>query len=243
MLAKGGPKLKEATADLLARHLRGASGLEITRERTAIIDVLLIRLFNVAVERFERRNKPAPPAVALVALAAGWAGERRWGGRFRPASLWGFVLASALTWSVAPMGLAPLRIDAAHGLAGMLGWALFALALAAPSLDGRSQSELVVDAEPLVPRRRLARGDAPYLVGAAAMFDFLQFDFNPIYLVWLFVALAAGLAVIDAASTIALARHARRVTRAPRIRLRAAMAAVVLLGILALTGLLFVLRG
>ncbi len=27
------------------------------------------------------------------------------------------------------------------------------------------------------------------------MFDFLQFDFNPIYLVWLFVALAAGLTV------------------------------------------------
>ena len=28
-----------------------------------------------------------------------------------------------------------------------------------------------------------------------AMLDFLQFDFNPIYLVWLFVALAAGLTV------------------------------------------------
>jgi len=27
------------------------------------------------------------------------------------------------------------------------------------------------------------------------MLDFLQFDFNPIYLVWLFVALSAGLAV------------------------------------------------
>jgi hypothetical protein len=146
------------------------------------------------------------------------------------------------------MGLAPLRIDAAHGLAGMLGWALFALALAAPSLDGRSQSELVVDAEPLVPRRRLARGDAPYLVGAAAIAASMQLVGWRVAvaeraLLVRFVALAAGLAVIDAASTIALARHARRVTRAPRIRLRAAMAAVVLLGILALTGLLFVLRG
>jgi [protein-PII] uridylyltransferase len=67
--------LKDATADLLARHLSGASGLEITRERTAIIDVLLTRLFNVAVERFERGNKPAPPAVALVALGGYGRGE------------------------------------------------------------------------------------------------------------------------------------------------------------------------
>jgi hypothetical protein len=146
------------------------------------------------------------------------------------------------------MGLAPLRIDAVHGLAGMLGWALFALALAAPSLDRRSQSELVVDAEPLVPRRRLAPGDAPYLAGAAAIAASMQLVGWRVAvaeraLLVRFVALAAGLAVIDAASTIALARHARRVTRAPRIRLRAAMAAFVLLGILALTGLLFVLRG
>ncbi|MGO9835072.1 MAG: hypothetical protein ACLP1X_12730 [Polyangiaceae bacterium] len=186
--------------------------------------------------------------LALIALAAGWAAERRWGGRFRLATLWGFVLASALTWSAAPMALAPLRFDAVHGLAGMLGWALFALALAAPSLDPVSQSSLMLDAEPLVARRRLATRDTPYLVGAAAIAVSMQLVGWRVAgaeraLLVRFVAVAAGLAVIDAAVTIALARHTRRIPRGRRIRFRAAMVPFVLLGILVLTGLLFVLRG
>ena len=59
--------LKEAMADLQAKHLHGASGLEVARERAAIIDALIIRLFDQALERYVRTRSPAP-AVALVAL-------------------------------------------------------------------------------------------------------------------------------------------------------------------------------
>jgi hypothetical protein len=185
---------------------------------------------------------------ALMTLAAGWIGERKWGGRARIASLWGFVLASAVTWSAAPTALAPLRIDAPRGIAGMLGWALFALALAAPSLEVPVAPALVAEGAPLVPRRRLARGDAAYLAFAAVVAVSMQFIGWRVAgaeraLLVRFVALGAGLAVIDAAATIALARHARRATRPLRVRLRASMVALVLLGILFLTGLLFVLRG
>ena len=180
---------------------------------------------------------------ALVARAAGWLGERKWGQRARLGSLWGFVLASAVTWSAAPTALAPLRIDAPRGIAGMLGWALFALALAAPALEARTEpSPLMAGGEPLVARRRLARGDAPYLALAAAVAVSMQLIGWRVAgaeraLLVRFVALAAGLAVIDAAATIALARHARRVRRP--LRLRASMFALVLLGMLLLTGLLF----
>jgi hypothetical protein len=96
--------------------------------------------------------------------------------------------------------------------------------------------------EPLVARRRLARGDAPYLALAAAVAVSMQLIGWRVAgaeraLLVRFVALAAGLAVIDAAATIALARHARRVRRP--LRLRASMFALVLLGMLLLTGLLF----
>src|SRR5882672_6171857 len=72
------------------------------------------------------RGAPALAKVAavaaLLALFGGMAGERAWGARARFASLWGFVLASALAWSSAPAALAPLRVDSLRGLAGMLGW-------------------------------------------------------------------------------------------------------------------------
>lgn len=186
--------------------------------------------------------------LALLALGAGWASERRWGERARVACLWGFVLSSAITWSLAPTALAPLRIDALRGLAGMLGWALFALALAAPSLEGQRGSTSVVPAEPLVARRRLARGDAPYVVAAAVVAASMQVvgwrvaGAERALLVRL-VALAAGLAVIDAAATIGLARHARRSRRPLEVRLRGSMFALVVLGILLFAGLLFALRG
>jgi hypothetical protein len=190
----------------------------------------------------------ATAALALLALAAGWVGERRWGERARIACLWGFVLSSAITWSFAPAALAPLRIDAPRGLAGMLGWALFALALAAPSIEGQRESTPAAAAEPLAARRRLAPGDAPYLVGAAVVAASMQLigwrvaGAERALLIRL-VALAAGLAVIDAAATIGLARHARRARRPLAVRLRGSMVALVVLGILLFAGLLFALRG
>ena len=56
------------------------------------------------------------------------------------------------------------------------------------------------------------------------------------------VALAAGLAVIGAATELALVRHTSRAERSGRARLRSAGASLLLLGGLAIAGLLLATR-
>jgi hypothetical protein len=129
----------------------------------------------------------------------------------------------------------------------MLGWALFALASAAPALQGRREEQRLVDEEPLLPRKGLARGDAVYVVGGAVLAAALQLvgwraPTPERALLVRFVALAAGIAVIGAATDVALARHLSRVTRSRGRRLRRAMAALVVLALLGLTGVIFALR-
>lgn len=193
-------------------------------------------------------------AVALLMLGAGAVGERRWGGRARIASLWGFVLASALTWCVAPAGLNPSRIDAPRGLAGMLAWALFAFASATPALSARSEAEQAVDDAPLAPRDRIARGDLAYVAGGAVLAALVQMVGWQVVgwqmvgwrsasaeraLLLRLVAVVAGLALVGVATQIALLRHEPRASPAGSRRLRRAMAALVTLVIMLVGGLLF----
>jgi len=187
-------------------------------------------------------------AAALVALASGVLGERRWGRQARFASLWGFVLASALAWSAAPAALGPLRIDAPRGLAGMLGWALFALTSAAPSLGARREEARVLDEPPLPPRKGLARADAAYVAAGALLAVALQAIGWRVAtaeraLLVRFVAIAAGLAIVGASTEVTLARHLAREPRPPGRRLRRAMAPLVALGLLVFTGVLFAAKG
>jgi hypothetical protein len=187
--------------------------------------------------------------LALVVLAAGVAAERRWEYRARVATLWGFVLACALAWSAAPAALGPLRIDAPRGLAGMLGWALFALASAAPALQARrADARVVLDEPELSPRRGLRRGDAAYVASGAVVAVLLQlFGWRVTTperaLLVRLVALAAGLGLIGAAVDVALARHVPRVARSSQRRLRRGMATFIALALLGLAGALFMVRG
>jgi hypothetical protein len=187
--------------------------------------------------------------VALAALVGGVAAERSWGHRARIAALWTFVLACALSWSAAPSGLAPLRIDAPRGLAGMLGWALFALASAAPALQGRrGDGRVFLDEPDLAPRRGLHRGDAVYVAAGAAgavalqLFGWRIATPERALLVRL-VALAAGLALVGASVDVALSRHVPRAPQSSQRRLRRGMATFLVLALLGLTGALFVVRG
>jgi hypothetical protein len=206
---------------------------------------------------------------ALAAIALAVAGERRWGSRASVVGLWTFVLASAVTWSAAPAALGPLRIDAPRGLAGMLGWALFAFTSAAPALSGRSEGAPAEDVPPendptvapaqgpteqdrepeaaLVPRKVLARGDTLYVAGGALLAVALQTvgwraPTAERALLVRVVSLAAGIALLGVATDVALARHVPRSTRPPRQRVRRAMALLVALALLALSGLLLALR-
>ena len=60
--------LKETMTSLRLRHDQGASGLEIVHGRTAIIDTMVARLFEAAMERRAGSRPPSPPVVALIAL-------------------------------------------------------------------------------------------------------------------------------------------------------------------------------
>jgi hypothetical protein len=198
------------------------------------------------------RGSSAPYKVAaitaLLALVAGVAGEPRWGERARFASVWAFVLSSAVAWSAAPAAMGSLRVDSLQGLAGMVGWALFALTSAAPALDRRSEAVQRVEGEPLATRSRPLSGDVAYVVGAAVGAVALQVVGWRVAtaeraLLVRFVALAGGLAVIGAGSDLALARHASRPPMPRLARVRRGLGAFVLLAMLAAAGVLFALRG
>jgi hypothetical protein len=188
---------------------------------------------------------------ALVAVAIAVAGERRWGARSRILALWGFVLASAVAWSAAPAALGPLRVDAPRAMAGMLGWALFALSFAAPTISAREAlppGEEPADSDPpLAPRRVLARGDALYVGGGALFAVWLQgigwqVSTTERAILVRIVSLAAGIALLAVSTQVALARHVPRVRGRPAARLRRAMPPLVALGLLALSGLLLAFR-
>jgi hypothetical protein len=190
----------------------------------------------------------AAAGVAVVALFAGAGAERWWKGPSRLASLVTFAAASVVAWVFAPAALRPVAIDTPQGLAGMLGWGLFALACAGPALGDRLEAARVLEGAPLEPRRTLARGDALYLGGGTVLALALQcvgwgiVDVERALLVRL-VAVATGLGIIGASAEIALARHETRESRSARARWLAVGLPLALLGVLALSGLLLVGRG
>jgi hypothetical protein len=186
---------------------------------------------------------------ALAFLVGGVAAEGILGERARVGALWGFVLGSALTWSAAPAALAVTRVDAPRGIAGMLGWGLFAFASAAPAVPVPAETDrVVVEPADLAPRRGLKRGDAAYVVVGAVLAGVLQvFGWQVAgaerSLLVRFVALAAGLASIGAWTEVGLARHRPRARLSPARRVARALVPLVLLSLLGASGLLFVLRG
>jgi hypothetical protein len=182
--------------------------------------------------------------VAVLALAAGVAAGAKASVQARVAALWTFVLACALAWSAAPAAMAPVRVDALRGVAGMTGWALFALASAAPALQGRREQERVEAGAVLPPRRTVARGDAAYVaVGVALAFMVQLFGWGVATperaMLVRITGIAAGIAIVGSATDIALARHLVRTPRSRARRLRDGMVALVLVGILGLAGLVF----
>jgi [protein-PII] uridylyltransferase len=67
--------LRDAMADLRARHDQGASGLEVENGRASIMDALISRLFDHAIGMYASRRGPTPAAVSLIALGGYGRGE------------------------------------------------------------------------------------------------------------------------------------------------------------------------
>jgi hypothetical protein len=214
---------------------------------------------TVAPAAWSRGTPVLPKVVAtfgLVMLAVAAVIERRLGATedgarprtdqlARITSVWGLVLSSALVWALSPAPLSPFRLDSPRGVAGMLGWALFAFASAAPSLKrDPAESERFVPGAPLKPRTALPRGDLWYLLGGIALAIALQSigwrvtTPERAVLVRL-VTLAAGVGVIGAATDIALARHMAKIALPRKKRMRRALPSLLLLALVAVVGLAF----
>ncbi len=116
--------------------------------------------------------------LGLVTLAAALFLEHRRpdaAARARAVAVWGLSLTSAFTWLLVPAAMTTLRVDVARGLAGMLGWAMFGFACAAPPVRSDEASDArIVEGPPLRPRTRLARGDLAIMSVGAGLACVLQ---------------------------------------------------------------------
>ena len=191
-----------------------------------------------------RSLPPPPPPARAIAVVRSWTGPmwaRIW-------SVWGFVLSSAIVWALVPGALASPRFDGVRGTLGVIGWGLFAFASAGPTLRADPDAaKRVVAGSPLKPRSELPGGDGAYLAAGVLVAVAMQavgwgvVAVERAVLVRL-VTLVCGVAVLGAATSIALARHATRTPALPALRLRRALPWIVLLALFIGTGAVWMLR-
>ena len=181
---------------------------------------------------------PPPPAQGLRLLRS-WTGPT-WA---RVWSVWGFVLSSAIVWTLAPGALSSARLDGLRGALGVVGWALFAFASAGPSLRADPDaSARIVAGSSLKPRSELPRGDGAYVAAGVLLALGIQGvgwgvpTPERAVLVRL-VTVVCGVAVLGATTSIALARHATRSPASRGLRLRRALPWVVILALVVASGI------
>ena len=181
---------------------------------------------------------PPNARTKLIESVRSWTGPtwaRAW-------SVWGFVLSSALVWALAPSALSSARLDGVRGALGMVGWALFAFASAGPALrPDPSSAGRIVASTSLKPRSELPRGDGVYVaIGIVLALAMQGVGWGVVVperavLVRL-VTVVCGIAVVSGTTSIALARHATRVPASRRVRLRRALPWIVMLALVAASG-------
>lgn len=173
--------------------------------------------------------RPEVPA-RLDRLLFGRSIGRSAGSVARAVSIWGLVVPSAVVWALSPAALAAPKFDASSGALGLVGWALFAFACAGPALQPSPDAARarILEGSALEPRSSLPRGDGAYVAaGVIVAFGMQLVGWSVAVperavLVRL-VTLAAGVAVLGAATDIALARHARARKAPVRRRVRVAL--------------------
>jgi len=179
----------------------------------------------------------------LLSLAGSAALEARSPRRARAVSVWGLGLTSSIVWLATPASLAPTHLDAARGITGIVGWALFAYAAAAPALKRPADSPLQLEAA-LKPRAKTRRGDMIYVAAGAIVAFALQLVGWRVLvperaLLVRLTTLAVGIAVLGASTDVALARHAKRLPVAGRLRRRVFVTWTLAAAFVLLAGLLF----
>ena len=191
----------------------------------------------------ERPSLAPPPPKGLGVLRT-WTGPQ-WA---RVWSVWGFVLSSAIVWTLAPGALSSARLDGVRGALGVVGWGLFAFASAGPSLRAEPDaSARIVAGSALKPRSELPRGDGAYLViGVVVALGMQSIGWavpSPERAVLVrLVTVACGVAVLGATTSIALARHQARTPASGRLRFRRALPWIVMLALVVAAGLVVTFR-
>jgi len=191
------------------------------------------------------------PVVSGVAAVSGLALllsapfiERRWPSVARVVSIWGLVATSLLVWVLAPSSwITPPRPDLVRSIAGMIGWALFALAEVAPALPRRERAKSELS------RRLIRRGDSgradAIVLGVAIFLALLlqgigwQAEQPERAVLVRLVGLGAGVMVVGASGSIVIARHSARTSTRPPGRARRALLPLALFGLWAAAGAVY----
>lgn len=173
----------------------------------------------------------SPAVLGLVSRTSRRTWARAW-------SVWGFASSSAVVWALAPGALSAARLDGVRGAVGMLAWSLFAFASAGPALRSNlGERGRVVASTSLRPRGEMPRADGAHVVVGVLLALGLQ------GIGWGIVAperavlvrivtVVCGVAVLGAASSVGLARHAVRAEASARLRARRALPALLALAAL-----------
>jgi hypothetical protein len=184
-------------------------------------------------------------AGALVTLLAALFAVGHRLGLVRAFGIYGFVLCSALTWSLLGSDLSPVHLDRVRTALGMLGWVLYAFGWghvrAAP--DGENGAH-VVTGTPLIARSRLHARAAPivgFAVLAALVFEGLAFRVDrPEHAVLSqAVAVACALLVLSTGARVALAQGTRHELASGPSRLNAVALRGAILAVLFGVGLVW----
>jgi hypothetical protein len=234
-----------------------------------VVDLVLPGLFawgvTVAWPVFVRPSASLPRALAVaapVALLSGAASSTHWPAIARALGIWCFFALCAAVWASSRILATGSSIDPVQGIAGSLGWALFAIGWAreagpiradvGPAAPTAADGRLAGDdprAGPKPPPRRPVTWLAAFSIAAAAALLTLAF--------WVpgrarasfahAVAVAGSVALVGAASEIsgrarpgAPDRARNRLAAAWRERLGGAKASLILLAVLALLGAAYV---
>ncbi len=195
-------------------------------------------------EANEASAAAAPPQPKGLAVLSAWTGPtwaRIW-------SVWGFVLSSAIVWTLAPSALSSARLDGVRGALGVVGWALFAFASAGPSLRADPEAAgRIIAGSSLKPRSELPRGDGVYVAAGVVLALAMQgvgwgvAAPERAVLVRL-VTVVCGVAVLGATTSIALARHVTRFPASRRLRLRRSLPWIAILALFLASGLFLISR-
>lgn len=194
------------------------------------------------------------PVVAKVAALCGMgllafapALERKRPTVARIVSVWGLVATSLFVWVLAPASfLAPSHTDAVRGIAGMIGWGLFALASCAPALPRRLRDKPSSSVQALQRRGDSGKIDALILgigFGAAGLLQGVGWtvDVPERALLVRLVALATGAMIVGASSSLVVARHLPRKPERAARRVKRAVVPLVVFGLLAVAGAVYTL--